>query len=48
MIYMGTYGIFHFYANWWKNACDTQIASQMHFSQMYIKRAQCWYSLEGN
>ena len=38
---MGTYSFFHFYAfyaNWRENAHDTQIASQMHFPEMYISK----------
>ena len=50
---MGTHSIFifmHFTQIGGKmNAThNTQIASQMHFPQMYIKQVQCCYSLEGN
>ena len=43
---MGIHGIFLYYAfytNWQENtmhaACDTQMASQTHFPQTYIKQA---------
>ena len=41
MMYIGTYGIFNFYAfytNWWENARDMQIESQMHFPETYISK----------